>query len=556
MHTLSHVSRKTLLVFASATVLFFPFLIVELESNSAPSNAQLTFGESNASIPNTNQQTFIPRSWVITGATRFSETELAKSLDLFIGKPMKFSDLSKISAVIEKKYEIEGNLARAIIPPQDVTEGTVRVEVVEGRFGDVLFDPSGSTSVRENIVRSVLKSGTKNGQLYDSTYFDRRLLIADDLPGVSLTGFLQSNPKPGHLDLVLKSSKEPAYIADLAADNANSRSLGSEKVSFSGMLVSPFEYGETISLQTLKSKGSRYGRLSLGFPLGYRGWKMSLSGSLMNYSVIAPELKAMDISGKVRDQGVSLRYPITRSRERNLYATVNYDHREYLTTVAGIAQKDYSIDNGKIEFSGNFFDKFIKGGANSGSLSFTHGKVSGFGVDENYHTLLNYGLTRQQSLSEKISLFFSFQGQYGLDLPTSNAQQIAGVSDQDYLDSAENFTLGGLAGVRAYPSGEATGPQGQRLGVELRYLFNKSLIIKPFYDWGMVERRDPTSIGPSEYEISGAGLSASWSTPIGFSLQTTYARRIGENPNPLPTGFDQDGSLKKNRWWFVLARSF
>ena len=143
MPTLSHASRKTLLAFASATVLFFTFLIVELESNSVPSNAQLTFGESNASISNTNQQTFIPRSWIITGATRFSETELAKSLNLFIGKPMKFSDLSKISAVIEKKYEIEGNLARAIIPPQDVTEGTVRVEVVEGRFGDVLFDRVG-----------------------------------------------------------------------------------------------------------------------------------------------------------------------------------------------------------------------------------------------------------------------------------------------------------------------------------------------------------------------------------------------------------------------------
>ena len=83
-----------------------------------------------------------------------------------------------------------------------------------------------------------------------------------------------------------------------------------------------------------------------------------------------------------------------------------------------------------------------------------------------------------------------------------------------------------------------------------------SLILKPFYDWGMVEKRDPASVGPSEYEISGAGLSASWSTPIGFSLQTTYARRIGENPNPLPTGFDQDGSLKKDRFWIVLARSF
>ena len=97
--------------------------------------------------------------------------------------------------------------------------------------------------------------------------------------------------------------------------------------------------------------------------------------------------------------------------------------------------------------------------------------------------------------------------------------------------------LGGLAGVRAYPSGEATGPQGQRLGVELRYLFNKSLIIKPFYDWGMVERRDPTSIGPSEYEISGAGLSASWSTPDRLQsanyLCSSYWRELKSSTNRI-----------------------
>jgi len=73
----------------------------------------------------------------------------------------------------------------------------------------------------------------------------------------------------------------------------------------------------------------------------------------------------------------------------------------------------------------------------------------------------------------------------------------------------------------------------------------------------MVEKRAPTSLGPSEYEISGAGVSTSWSTPLGFSLQATYARRIGDNPNPdLNTGFDSDGTLEKNRWWIVLARTF
>ena len=68
------------------------------------------------------------------------------------------------------------------------------------------------------------------------------------------------------------------------------------------MLVSPFQYGETIALQTLKSKGSRYGRLSFGFPLGHEGWKMTLSTSKMNYAVIAPEMKSLDIKGELMIQ--------------------------------------------------------------------------------------------------------------------------------------------------------------------------------------------------------------------------------------------------------------
>lgn len=539
--------------FLGYLLVFSAFFLLALRGENAASQED---DQSSEVSPGSVEPSFVPLLWEFSGSSRFSDYELSLPLREFIGKPMTFNGLSVVTARIEKLYEADGKIAKAVVPAQDVTRGKVRIEVVEGRFGKALFDSTGSSSVKNDIVLSMVQHQVESGSLYDSGVFDRRMLIADDLPGVSLTGFLQSGENPGHLDLVLKASKEPAYIADLAADNANSRSLGSEKVSFSGMLVSPLSFGETLSLQTLKSKGSRYGRVSLGFPLGSGGWKMSLNTSRMNYSVVAPELKALDISGEVSDAGLSLRYPIIRSREGNFYSTLSYDRREYLTSVGNLAQKDYRINNGRIQFSGNFFDKFIRGGANSASLSFTHGKVQGFGVDENYHTLMNYSITRQQSFSEKLSLFLSFDGQYGVDLPSSNPQQITlgGItSEQEYLDSAENFSLGGLGGIRAYPSGEATGPEGMKLGAELRYLLNKSLIIKPFYDWGMVDGRE---LAPEEYEISGAGVSASWSAPLGFSLQTTYARRIGDNPNPQPTGMDSDGTLKKNRWWIVLARTF
>jgi hypothetical protein len=38
--------------------------------------------------------------------------------------------------------------------------------------------------------------------------------------------------------------------------------------------------------------------------------------------------------------------------------------------------------------------------------------------------------------------------------------------------------------------------------------------------------------------------------------KATYARRVGSNPNPADNGQDQDGSLRKDRVWLSLNRSF
>ena len=498
---------------------------------------------------------FFARGWILDGVTIFSDTELLEQISSFTNRKLTFSQLEDVTEALENYYKEQGKLARVTIPPQDITSGNIQVDIVEARLGEIQYDTSGSTGVKEEVVSSFIKSNVNPGDFYDAKTLDRRLLIGDDLPGVSLSGFLQASKKPGHVDLVFKSTKEPPYIADLSVDNANSRSLGSQRITLNGMLVSPFQFSETIALQTLRSRGSRYARMSFGFPVGRGGWRMNLNGSRMNYRVVSEDLIGLQIAGEVNEQGLSLRYPVIRSREGNLYSTIQFDDRDYETSVAGSIQKDYTIRNWKVQSSASFFDSLLGGGSNRGSLSFTYGEVAGFGADDASHTLFNYTMSRQQVLSEALSFYSAFRGQIGLDIPATSPQQIS-ASSQSYLDSAENFSLGGLGGVRAYPSGEASGAQGNLLNLELRYLTKRNLVLKSFYDWGMVEKRDPTVIGPSEYEISGAGLSASWSAPLGFSVQGTFARRIGSNPNPQPTGMDQDGSLIENRVWVVLARSF
>ena len=52
-----------------------------------------------------------------------------------------------------------------------------------------------------------------------------------------------------------------------------------------------------------------------------------------------------------------------------------------------------------------------------------------------------------------------------LDLQVLGATQISNKN----LDSSEKFTLGGVLGVRAYPSGEASGDEGRKISYDLKY---------------------------------------------------------------------------------------
>ena len=86
------------------------------------------------------------------------------------------------------------------------------------------------------------------------------------------------------------------------------------------------------------------------------------------------------------------------------------------------------------------------------------------------YSIYNYSLAGSRLFNEKLSLFLSIRGQFTDGLSS-------GAGQEDYLDSAENFSLGGLYGCAPrYPSGEATGAQGQLISMEFRYLLGQSLV--------------------------------------------------------------------------------
>jgi hemolysin activation/secretion protein len=119
--------------------------------------------------------------------------------------------------------------------------------------------------------------------------------------------------------------------------------------------------------------------------------------------------------------------------------------------------------------------------------------------------------------------------------------------------------LGGSGGVRAYPSSEGGGSLGQMLNVELRWQLPEGMNLVGFYDHGRVTQNVnsfSSAAAPNRFALKGAGVALGWRHSSGLNLQATYARRIGENPNPSENGTDQDGTLRRNRLWLTASLPF
>ena len=499
------------------------------------------------SKPKTGDALAQVQRWVLQGNTILADDVLQTLLLPFTQVELSLPQIREAAAVVQQAYEDAGWIARVEVPPQDVTAGSVRLQIIEARMGEVRLEASATTRVAPERLQAWVYAQQPGGQALYRPALDRGLLLADDLSGVSLVGALKASTQPQATDVILNAAAEPAYSMDVSADNSNARSVGANRVSASGAWASPAGYGESYSAQAFKSEGSDFLRVVASAPLGYSGLKGSVSLSQLDYKIITPDSKGspQDINGRSQSASVDLSYPLLRSNPGNVYLTAGLEDRHYLGHANGELNSHYLVQGGNIGLIGNFFDRWGGSAANSYSLSWREGRVQSGQVQVNaavdgHFAKTSWSFSRQQSVRSDLSLFASINGQN---------------TDSKVLDGSENFILGGPSGVRAYPVSEGAGPQGRVINLELRWRLTPQWLITPFYDHGLIEKRSTDTL--PNYNLQGAGVSVTWTVSGGWMTRATLAHRIGDNPNAnAQTGNDQDGSLNKNRFWLTTSHSF
>jgi len=501
------------------------------------------------------------KRFIFSGNKIFTDQVLNEELLGWVGQDADFTSIKNATVVISDFYKDAGWLTRAELPPQDVTEGIVKIKITEASFSGVKVIAKADVSLNEKLPIKTIELKQKVGDPVNLESLEKSSILVSEIPGTQANISLNPGQEEGTTEIAMSLEKAKLLNLTATVDNFGALSTGENRLSTQSSLNGPLQRGDLWSVQTLQSAGLQYLRGSYSENVGYSGLRLGLYASNMQYQLITPEYMGLNPFGPSNDRGIEMSDPLIRTKNLSLtwQATVDQKHFEN-TTVSGTTS-NYSAKIITSTLQGNRTDELLKGGTNSGALQLTLGEINLNGSPNQLSDLTttntqgNYvkaklALSRLQKITNTTTLVGTYQSQWA----------------SKNLDGSEMFYLGGMQGIRAFPTNEGGGSLGQMLNVEVQNLIltsKGSLVVTPFFDTGEITVNKfntyANSVAENNYGLSGAGFWVGLTDQdyLGqFSLKFTLSRRIGPNPGQTPVGMDQNGTYTLNRYWLSASQSF
>lgn len=490
---------------------------------------------------------FLVQRIQISGNTLIDAATLLALVTDAQGQMLTLAQINELAARITAYYQSQGYpLARAIIPAQTIALGVVRIEVIEARYGKVSLN--NTSRVNADLLQATL-APLQSGQVIEQAGMDQALLLLSDIAGVAVGATLKPGDAVGTSDLMVDTLPAAAVSGNVVLDSYSNRYTGRARLGATLNINNPLHHGDTLSVSGLSSGGDmHYARLAYESLLNGQGTRLGGAYSALDYTLGAP-LAALNAHGTAKVSSLWVRHPLLRGRDVNVVGQVQYDELRLRDHVdASAIRTDRHLENWTMSVSGDARDAFGAGGINTGSLSWTAGRV-GFGesaarsadaasaMTAGSFSKWNASLARLQALGAQDTVYLAFLGQW---------------SDTN-LDSSQKMSIGGPYTVRAYDMGAVSGDNAYFVSAEFRH----DLVPSGYGQWQAVAFIDsahvtvnhtPWTSGKNSATLSGAGVGLNWSGPDQWG-----ARIVVATPVTVPALLDTSNSA---RAWVELSRRF
>ncbi|WP_186418735.1 ShlB/FhaC/HecB family hemolysin secretion/activation protein [Bosea sp. CS1GBMeth4] len=399
----------------------------------------------------------------LEGETPLDPGAIASAYRDRLGQPVTQAGLVAIAGEISNLHRAAGfHLTRAVVPPQDVKGGVVRIRIIPGRIAELVVkgDENGRFGVRRLLAPVAEEAPARFPTL------ERRLMLVNDLPGVRVkdTTLEEIGTGSGRFRLTVILESWSLFVS-AGFDNGGSVAAGPWQAYFGTALNSLLVPGDTLALNLSSVPGStrelRYGRISYEAPVGFDWLRLGVAASR---SIVWP--------------GDPRRFERVRSDAENLEARATvvplHTQRQSLWLTAAFGISDIVEDSA---FGVNYRDRLRIASLTAdyrlrddwqGTTYATLGLRKGLGIDgasRRYDPLLS----RFDGSGDFYVVHGAFTRHQGLGGDWSMKLAAAGQVSSEALLISQQFYLGGAAFGRAFQSGWLAGDNGVAGSAELRY---------------------------------------------------------------------------------------
>lgn len=498
---------------------------------------------------------FKMQSIKLEGSSVFDDLEIQERFASLLGNDVTVAEIYQAAADLTAAYRNKGFiLSSVIVPPQKIDRGNVRLQAVEGYIDRVKVE--GFDDLQRDAIL-VLLANVVGVIPLNATTLERYLLLAGDLPGVSVKSFIRPSSDNSGAAILDVKGRHKFFSTAASVDNRGSEFIGpynaNASVSLNGIGTAGTAINGRVIFTPVNPSELRYGNLVLTQELDSNGTGLQFSISGLESSP-GGALTALDLKSQSLSADLTVRSKVIRTRGENLTLSAGVSFQNAYTNSLSARLSEDNSRTVRVGAVYQFLDAFF--GANMASLTLHQGLGIVGGTAKGSALLtradadpaatwVTASASRVQRLTPSLSASLSVSGQYSLKPQTASRE----------------FSVGGRANGSAFDSSEISGDQGISGRIELAYAFDMGDMpddlrayadlsggqIYMFGDGGAVWQHSDSSGGQVDDALASAG--------IGLRLNlSSFASVEVELAQPVVRQVDAEGDKKPRVFVNLLGR--
>ena len=417
--------------------------------------------------------TFELKKIVTDASAVLTDAELDAIIKPYEGKQVQLNDIYAIVDKINALYNDKGYVTcRAFLPPQTITDGTVKLLLVEGRTGSTIVNNNKYTKTKYITNRMHLAKG----EIANIKQLNKDLLLFNATNSTQLRIMMKAGTEPGTTDYEITAYEPKRDTWNIFEDNAGSDTSGQYRTGLFFNTKSLSGNCDALSLGTVISEGTKAANVMYSRSLGRSGTKMNLMYSTNAVEVVKGDYEDM-IKGHANSYAIGFTQPIVVNETTRTELSLDYNRQNSKTDFMPAGTRFNIVDDSVQDFSLGFA---MTNYGSSHVLYQKHSYVRGYSEstpDMSAQNSQNFGFYKFNAMYQKL---YKAGQMWSL---RADAQW----SGSEGMVSSRQFYMGGMYSVRGYKENYLGGDSGFTFSAEYAVpVINKNTSAFTFFDYGHV----------------------------------------------------------------------